>query len=69
MPIWFGPADGGAMALWRVVFESDGGVCETQLLAAGNRAAALERAGRFAAARGIRLVEGPDVVDPVKGTL
>ncbi|HLE98035.1 MAG TPA: hypothetical protein VI997_11740 [Candidatus Thermoplasmatota archaeon] len=57
------------MALWRVVFESDGGVCETQLLAAGNRAAALERAGRFAAARGIRLVEGPDVVDPVKGTL
>lgn len=57
------------MALWRVVLEHPDGSRRAQVLAAGNRVAAEERATRFAANVGARIVEGPDVVDPVKGTL
>lgn len=57
------------MALWRVVYEDPDGSRREQLVAAGNRRAAEERATRFAANVGARVVEGPDVVDAVKGTL
>lgn len=57
------------MALWRVVYEDPDGKRREQLVAAGNRVAAEERAARFASNVGARVVEGPDVVDPVKGTL
>lgn len=57
------------MALWRVVYERADGSRESQLVAAGNRRAAEERAAAFAARLGVTVVEGPDAVDPVKGTL
>lgn len=57
------------MALWRVVYEDPDGSRREQLVAAGNRVAAERRAAAFAANVGARIVEGPDVVDAVKGTL
>lgn len=57
------------MALWRYVMEHADGRTETNVLAAGNRVAALERAQRNAAARGARVIEGPDVTDSVRGSL
>lgn len=57
------------MALWRYVMELPDGSTESNLLAAGNRNAAVLRAERNAAARGARLVEGPDVVDATRGSM
>lgn len=57
------------MALWRVVYQDPDGSRREQLVAAGNRVAAEQRALRFAENVGARVVEGPEVVDPVKGTL
>lgn len=57
------------MALWRYAMERPDGTREENVLAAGNRAAAEERALRNAAAKGARLVEGPDVIDATRGTM
>lgn len=57
------------MALWRYTMELPDGSTESNLLAAGNRNAALQRAERNAAARGARLVEGPEVVDGARGSM
>ena len=57
------------MALWRYVMESPDGARESNVLAAGNREAALARAERNAAARGATLVEGPTLVDPARGSM
>jgi len=58
-----------AMALWRYTMQHPDGSRESNLLAAGNRNAAVERAERNAAARGARVVEGPDVVDATRGSM
>lgn len=57
------------MALWRYVMEREDGTREPNVLAAGNLAAARERAERNAAAKGARVVEGPELVDPVRGSM
>lgn len=57
------------MALWRYTIERPDGARETSLLAAGNREAALERAQRNAAAKGAKLVEGPELSDAVRGSM
>jgi hypothetical protein len=57
------------MALWRYVMELPDGARAENVLAAGNRAAAQERAQRNAQARGARVVEGPDAVDPHRGSM
>lgn len=57
------------MALWRYRMEYPDGTRESNVLAAGNRTAALERAQRNAEAKGARLVEGPDLADPVRGSM
>ena len=57
------------MALWRYVMERPDGSRESNVLAAGNREAAVERAERNAGARGARVVEGPDVVDATRGSM
>ena len=57
------------MALWRYVMEHENGRREENVLAAGNRSAAVERAARNAEARGARVVEGPDMLDPTRGSM
>jgi hypothetical protein len=57
------------MALWRYAMELPDGSREENVLAAGNRTAALERAHRNAAAKGARLVEEPAVVDSTRGSM
>lgn len=57
------------MALWRYAMQLPDGTREENLLAAGNRTAALERAERNARARGAALVAGPDVVDATRGSM
>lgn len=57
------------MALWRYAMQLPDGTREENLVAAGNRTAALERAERNAKARGATLVEGPDVVDATRGSM
>jgi hypothetical protein len=57
------------MALWRYVMETPGGEREANVLAAGNREAALARAERNAAARGATLVEGPILLDSTRGSM
>lgn len=57
------------MALWRYAIELPDGTREENVLAAGNRTAALERARRNADARGARLVEEPSVVDATRGSM
>lgn len=57
------------MALWRYVMELPDGSRESNLLAAGNRTGAVARAERNAAARGARVVEGPEVVDASRGSM
>lgn len=57
------------MALWRYAMELPDGTREENLLAAGNRTAAVERAERNARARGARVVAGPDVVDSTRGSM
>lgn len=57
------------MALWRYAMQLPDGTREENVLAAGNRTAALERAERNAAARGARVVEGPSVVDATRGSM
>lgn len=57
------------MALWRYAMQLPDGTREENLLAAGNRTAALERAERNARARGATLVAGPDVVDATRGSM
>lgn len=57
------------MALWRYTMERPDGTREENVLAAGNRAAAEERALRNAAAKGARLVAGPVVVDSARGSM
>ena len=61
--------DAVPMALWRYTMELPDGSRESNLLAAGNRTAAIARAERNATARGARLVEGPDVVDSARGSM
>jgi hypothetical protein len=57
------------MALWRYEMELPDGSRESNVLAAGNLAAATTRAERNAAARGARVVLGPTVVDPSRGSM
>lgn len=57
------------MALWRYTMEHPDGRREENVLAAGNATAARERAERNAAARGARLVAGPDVADATRGSM
>lgn len=57
------------MALWRYTVEHEDGRRDSNVLAAGNGTAARERAERNARAVGARLVEGPTLVDPVRGSL
>jgi hypothetical protein len=57
------------MALWRYTMERPDGARETNVLAAGNGEAARSRAERNAAAKGARLVEGPTLVDPTRGSM
>lgn len=57
------------MALWRYVMLLPNGTRETNILAAGNLAAARERAQRNAAARGATLIEGPALVDATRGSM
>lgn len=56
------------MALWRYAMRLPDGTREENLLAAGNRTAAIERAERNAKARGATVVEGPEVVDAARGS-
>lgn len=58
-----------SMALWRYTMERADGSREENVLAAGNLTAARERAARNAAAKGARVVEGPAVVDAVRGSM
>lgn len=57
------------MALWRYAMRLPDGTREENVLAAGNRAAAAERAERNARARGATLIDGPDVVDATRGSM
>lgn len=57
------------MALWRYTMKRPDGSLETNVLAAGNGEAARERAERNASAKGARLVDGPVMVDPTRGSL
>ena len=57
------------MALWRYVLERGDGRRESNVLAAGNADAALQRATRNAAAQGARLVEGPVLTDRTRGSM
>jgi len=57
------------VALWRYVLERPDGARETNVLAAGNGEAARQRAERNARAKGARLVEGPALVDPTRGSM
>lgn len=57
------------MALWRYELEHPDGRRESNVLAAGNRVAAEERARRNAEAQGARLVAGPEMVDPRRGSM
>lgn len=57
------------MALWRYAMRLPDGSREENLLAAGNRTAALERAERNARARGATLVEGPELADARRGSM
>lgn len=57
------------MALWRYAMERPDGSREENVLAAGNLEAARERAGRNAAAKGARVVEGPQLVDAARGSM
>lgn len=57
------------MALWRYTMQLPDGSRESNLLAAGNRTAAIERAHRNAAARGAAVVDGPEVVDATRGSM
>lgn len=57
------------MALWRYTMETPDGQRESNVLAAGNRDAALARAERNAAARGATLVEGPTLLDATRGSM
>ena len=57
------------MALWRYAMEREDGSVEENVLAAGNLSAAKERAERNAAAKGARLVSGPELVDSVRGSM
>lgn len=57
------------MALWRYEIEHPDGRRESNVLAAGNRLAALERAQRNATAVSARLVRDPEMVDPTRGSM
>lgn len=57
------------MALWRYVMRTPEGALEANVLAAGNREAALARAERNAAARGASVVEGPTLMDARRGSM
>lgn len=57
------------MALWRYTMLRSDGSREENVLAAGNLSAARERAERNAAAKGATLVEGPELVDSVRGSM
>lgn len=57
------------MALWRYAMSLPDGTREENVLAAGNRTAALARAERNAAARGARIVDGPSLVDTTRGSM
>ncbi|HVM44987.1 MAG TPA: hypothetical protein VM582_03540 [Candidatus Thermoplasmatota archaeon] len=57
------------MALWRYAMRLPDGTREENVLAAGNRSAALERAERNAKARGATLVEEPALVDGTRGSM
>lgn len=57
------------MALWRYTMLLPDGSRETNVLAAGNRTAAVERAERNAGARGARVVEGPTLDDSSRGSM
>lgn len=57
------------MALWRYTMRLPDGSREENVLAAGNRTAAAERAERNARARGATLIEGPEVVDATRGSM
>lgn len=57
------------MALWRYTLLHADGAREENVLAAGNRTAALERARRNAAAKGATLVEEPTLTDSTCGSM
>jgi len=57
------------MALWRYAMRLADGTREENILAAGNRTAAMERAERNAKAKGATLVEEPVVVDATRGSM
>lgn len=57
------------MALWRYAMQREDGTREENVLAAGNLEAARERAERNAAAKGARLVDGPTLVDAMRGSM
>jgi hypothetical protein len=57
------------MALWRYTLRYPDGRSEDNVLAAGNQTAARERAERNAAAKGARVASGPELVDPVRGSM
>lgn len=57
------------MALWRYTLRLADGSEETNVLAAGNRNAALERAQRNAAARGAVLVGELELRDAYRGSM
>lgn len=57
------------MALWRIEMAYPDGRRVTNIIAAGNRDAALARATAAAQRHGATLVAGPTVTDPVRGTL
>ncbi|HUR69039.1 MAG TPA: hypothetical protein VM370_07305 [Candidatus Thermoplasmatota archaeon] len=56
------------MALWKYALRHADGSREENLLAAGNRTAALERAQRNAAAKGATLIEEPTLSDAHRGS-
>lgn len=57
------------MALWRYRMRLPDGSEETNVLAAGNRNAALERAQRNASARGAQLVGDLELRDAYRGSM
>lgn len=57
------------MALWRYAMRWPDGRREENVLAAGNRSAALERAARNANAKGAEVVGGPELVDGARGSM
>ena len=57
------------MALWRYAMSWPDGRREENVLAAGNLTAAAERAARNARAKGAVVVDGPTLVDSVRGSM